>query len=64
MKHTIHTLHAALVHDLTLCHTAHEKIMVKAIGGKEIRELAEKTAQARPLTQAETRTAMQYGYKS
>lgn len=63
MKHTIHTLHAALTHDLTLCHTKHEQIMVKAIGGREIRELAEKTAKTRSLTQTEIRTAMQYGFQ-
>ena len=62
-QHTISTLHAALVSDLTNCHTKHEQIMVKTIGGREIRELAEKTAKTRPLTQAEPRTAMQYGYQ-
>lgn len=63
MKHTIQTLQDALNRDLTMCHTTHEKIMVKTIGGREIRELAEKTARTRQLTPSELLTAMQYGYK-
>ena len=62
-QHTISTLHAALVNDLARCHTQLEQTMVRAIGGREIKELAEKTAKTRPLTQIETRTAMQYGYQ-
>ena len=63
MTHTIATLQAALERDLTMCHTAHEKIMVKTIGGREIREFAEKTARARQLTPSELRTAQQHGFK-
>jgi hypothetical protein len=59
---TIKQLHEQLVVDLTHCHTKHEQIMVKAIGGKEIREKAIQWAKERKLTPAEVAIASQYGY--
>lgn len=60
---TIKQLKEALEHDLTMCQTNHERIMVKAIGGKDIRDAAEKWAQVRKLTPAEVAIAQEYGYK-
>jgi hypothetical protein len=61
---TIKQLHEQLAVDLTHCHTTHEQIMVKAIGGKEIREKAIQWAKERKLTPAEVAIASQYGYMS
>lgn len=59
---TIKQLHEQLSVALTYCHTTHERIMVKAIGGKEIREKAIQWAKERKLTPAELAIASQYGY--
>lgn len=61
---TIKQLHDALQNDLNSCNTAHEKIMVKAIGGKEIREKAVEFAMNRKLTPCEIAIASKFGYKS
>jgi hypothetical protein len=50
--------------DLQSCHTAHERMMVKALGGKEIREAAIAFAQTRKLTPGEIAIASQYGYRA
>ena len=63
MTRTIAALQEALEQDLTMCHVSHEKIMVQAIGGREIRQLAEKIAQARQLTPVEIRIAQKHGFK-
>jgi hypothetical protein len=59
---TIKQLHDQLAVDLTCCHTTHERIMVKAIGGKEIREKAIQWAKERKLTPGEVAIASLYGY--
>lgn len=59
---TIKQLEDALQHDLIMCQTEHERIMVKAIGGKEIREKAQAWARVRKLTPAEVAIAQKYGY--
>lgn len=60
---TIKQLEEALTEDLTKCHTEHERIMVKAIGGREIREKAEEWAKVRKLTPFEVAIASKYGYR-
>lgn len=59
---TIKQLEEAMQRDLAMCHTEHERIMVKAIGGKEIREKAQAWARVRKLTPAELAIAQKYGY--
>ena len=59
----IKQLENALQNDLTMCGTEHERMMVKAIGGKEIREKAIEWAKVRKLTPAELAIAQKYGYK-
>jgi hypothetical protein len=49
---------------LQSCHTAHERLMLKAICGKEIREAAIAFAQTRKLTPGEIAIASQYGYRA
>lgn len=46
------------------CSLAHERIMVKAICGKEIKQKAEGFAKHRKLTPGEIAIATQFGYKS
>lgn len=53
----------ALTADLAQCHTNLERSMVKAIGGKEIRERAEEIAATRKLTPGEYAIAARYGYR-
>ena len=60
---TIKQLKEKLIEDLTLCQTNHERIMVKAISGKEIREKAIEWSKIRKLTPAEIAIAQEYGYK-
>lgn len=60
---TIKQLEEALQNDLVQCQTEHEKAMVKAIGGKEIREKAREWAKVRKLTPIEVAIAQKYGYK-
>ncbi len=60
---TIKQLYEALQHDLTLCHTAFERSMVKAISGKEIREKAIEWSKQRKLTPMEVAIAQEYGYQ-
>lgn len=60
---TIKQLKDQLIRDLTLCQTNHEKIMVKAISGKEIREKAIEWAKTRKLTPCEVAIASEFGYR-
>ena len=60
---TIKQLEEALQSDLSLCKTEHERSMVKAIGGKEIREKAETWSKQRKLTPVEVAIAQKYGFK-
>lgn len=60
---TIKQLEETLQNDLLQCHTEHERIMVKAIGGKEIREKAQEWAKVRKLTPVELAIAQKYGYR-
>lgn len=60
---TVKQLEEALQRDLGMCQTQHERIMVKAIGGKEIREKAQEWAKVRKLTPAEVAIAQKYGYR-
>ena len=61
---TVTQLQKLLNNDLKSCHTAHERMMIKAIGGKEIRETAIAFAQTRKLTPGEIAIASQYGYRA
>ncbi len=64
MQHwTIKQLKEQLTKDLAMCQTTHEQIMVKAIGGKEIREKAIEWEKSRKLTPAEIAIASEYGYQ-
>ena len=60
---TIKQLKEAMIADLDACHTDFERSMVKAIGGKEIREKAEEWAKLRKLTPAEVAIAQEFGYR-
>lgn len=60
---TIKQLKEALDRDLSMCQTSHERIMVKAICGKEIRERAYEWAKLRKLTPMEVVITQDYGYK-
>lgn len=60
---TINQLNDQMAKDLEKCHTEHERIMVKAINGRHIREQAHQFAQTRKLTPGEIAIATQYGYK-
>jgi hypothetical protein len=60
---TVTQLQKLLNNDLQFCHTSHERMMVKALGGKEIREAATAFAQTRKLTPGEIAIASQYGYR-
>ena len=59
----IKQLQDAMADDLQQCNNAFERSMVKAIGGREIREKAEEWVKERKLTPAEVAIAMEYGYK-
>lgn len=59
---TIKQLQDKLYEDLSSCNTTHEVIMVKAIGGKEIKEKASAWAKVRKLTPCEIAIAEKYGY--
>lgn len=61
---SIKQLNEALQADLTLCHSDLERSMVKAIGGKEIRDKAIEWAKHRKLTPGEIAIASLYGYQS
>lgn len=60
---TIKQLHNALILDLRKCNSKFEQTMVKAIGGREIREKAQEWAKKRKLTPAEVAIASVYGYR-
>lgn len=59
----IKQLYEVMQHDLTMCHTAFERSMVKAISGKEIRERAIEWSKVRKLTPGEVAIAQEYGYQ-
>lgn len=61
---TIKQLAEALNNDYKACHTNLERSMVRAIGGKEIRETAIRLAATRKLTPAELAIAEQHGYRA
>ena len=60
----IKQLAEAINNDYAACHSDFERSMVKAIGGKEIRENATRFAATRKLTPAELAIAEQYGYRA
>ena len=60
---TITQLKAKMIDDLNECLTGFERTMVKAIGGKEIRNLAEKLSLARKLTPGEQAIAAEFGWR-
>ncbi len=60
---TIKQLYEAMEQDLNKCQTSHERIMVKAICGKEIREKAYEWVKERKLTPIEVSIAQGFGYK-
>lgn len=59
----IKQLHEAMQSDIQQCNNAFERSMVKAIGGKEIREKAEQWSKERKLTPMEVAIAAEFGYK-
>ena len=59
----IKQLQAAMAEDLLQCNNDFERSMVKAIGGREIREKAEQWSKERKLTPIEVTIARAYGYK-
>ena len=60
---SIKQLHEAMQSDIQQCNNAFERSMVKAIGGKEIREKAEQWSKERKLTPMEVAIAAEFGYK-
>jgi hypothetical protein len=60
---SIRHLYDAMQGSLAACHTDFERINVRAICGKEIREQAEQFAKERKLTPGEIAIASQFGYK-
>ena len=61
---TIKQLQKLINNDLQSCHTSHERMMIRALSGKEIREAAIAFAQTRKLTPGEIAIASQYGYRA
>jgi hypothetical protein len=61
---TIKQLNEQMQKDLDMCQTNHERIMVKAINGRHIREMAIEWAKTRKLTPMEVAIASEYGYKA
>lgn len=61
---TIKQLQESMQRDLLSCNSDFERSMVKAIGGKEIREKAIEWSTIRKLTPAEVAIASQYGYRA
>lgn len=59
----IKQLYVAMQNDLQQCNNAFERSMVKAVGGKEIREKAEQWSKERKLTPIEVAIAKEFGYK-
>jgi hypothetical protein len=60
---SIRQLRDAMNQDLFMCHTEHERLMVRAICGKEIREHAEQFSKTRKLTPGEIAIAQEFGYR-
>jgi hypothetical protein len=61
---TIKQLKDKMIENLNACHSDFERSMVKAIGGKEIREKAIEFSKARKLTPCEIAIASEFGYKA
>lgn len=59
----IKQLENSLQEDLLLCNNEFERSMVKAIGGKEIREKAIQLSMERKLTPSEEVIARKYGHR-
>jgi hypothetical protein len=59
----IKQLKEALIKDLQACNSDFERSMVKAIGGKHIRETAIEFAKIRKLTPGEVAIAQEFGYR-
>ena len=59
----IKQLYEAMQSDIQQCNNAFERSMVKAIGGREIREKAEQWSKERKLTPIEVAIAKEFGYK-
>jgi hypothetical protein len=60
---SIKQLYEAMQQDLLSCNSDFERSMVKAIGGKEIREKAIEWSKERKLTPIEVAIASQFGYQ-
>lgn len=60
---SIKQLYEALQQDLLSCNSDLERSMVKAVGGKEIREKAIQWSKERKLTPIEVAIASQFGYQ-
>ena len=61
---TVTQLYRAMTRDLLSCHSEFERNNVRAIGGKEIRELAESESKSRRLTPFEIAIAESFGYRA
>ena len=48
--------------NLAMCRTSHERLMCRALCGKEIRQRAHELAATRKLTPGETAIAQEFGY--
>ena len=59
---TIKQLRVAMDSSLANCHSQFERSMVKAICGKEMRELAETLSVTRKLTPGEIAIAQEFGF--
>ena len=60
---SLRQLEEAMQRDLRMCHTEHERIMCKAICGREIRKYAEQFTSKRKLTPGEYAIASKYGFR-
>lgn len=60
---TIQQLKLAHLDDLKACQTSHERLMCRAINGKQIRDTAEQLAEVRSLTLVERAIAAEFGWK-
>jgi len=60
---SLRQLEEVMQRDLQMCHTEDERIMCRAICGREIRKYAEQFARNRKLTPGEIAIASKYGYR-
>lgn len=61
---TIQDLYNGLRDGFAACNNAFERGMLRAVVGREIRELAENTAKTRQLAVTEIKIASEFGYRN